>query len=54
MAPAHGPPRLALPWLLILPFIGKLGSYPINHPINPSSNGSEELDRKNPYNSPEK
>lgn len=38
--------RLTLPWLLILPFIGKVGSYPINR--------SEEENQKNPHNSPEK
>lgn len=38
--------RLTLPWLLILPFTGKAGSYPINR--------GEELDQKNPHNSPEK
>jgi sterol desaturase/sphingolipid hydroxylase (fatty acid hydroxylase superfamily) len=38
--------RLTLPWLLILPFIGKVGSYPINR--------TEEPDDKNPHTLPEK
>jgi len=38
--------RLTLPWLLILPFIGKVGGYPINR--------SEEPDQINPHKKPEK
>ncbi len=37
--------RLTLPWLLILPFIGKVGSYPINR--------SEEPEQINPHSSSE-
>ncbi|MDZ4260709.1 MAG: sterol desaturase family protein [Pseudomonadota bacterium] len=38
--------RLSLPWLLILPFIGKVGSYPINRDATPNEQKPYKLHEK--------